>query len=93
MKDDSWISSYFRSVPALLAEYGARQISGAMKIKKIEGQFPLPDRVAIFSFPSVQDAENFMADVRYQPFREARCKGSASEILLFENEAQVDGFV
>jgi uncharacterized protein (DUF1330 family) len=83
--DDSWIESYFATVPAILAEYGGISIAGGREIMHIEGRMPAPDRMAILSFPSLKAIEQFMADERYQPFRQQREQGAASEIFAFEN--------
>lgn len=85
MQDDGWTQSYFAEVPALLADYGARQLSGGRGVELLEGEGPAPDRAAVFEFPNSTAAHRFMADPRYQPYRAERLAGSRSNIYLFEN--------
>jgi uncharacterized protein (DUF1330 family) len=83
--DPSWIKSYFAEVPKILAAYGAVSIAGSRRISRIEGTMKAPERMAIFSFPSLDAIDAFMNDENYKPFREARVQGSKSEIFVFEN--------
>ncbi len=83
--DDSWMESYFAEVPKLLAEYGAETIAGSRHIMRIEGAMPEPDRMAVLRFPSIDAIERFMADERYQPWRQERQRGAAAEIFVFDN--------
>ena len=87
ISDDGWIGAYFAHVPKLLAEYGAVSLAGGRDIRRIEGVAPTPDRIAVFSFPSLEAIDRFMADDRYRAHRDERRRGSASEILVFENAA------
>ena len=80
-----WIERYFAEVPKLLAEYGAVSIAGAREIFRVEGALPVPDRIAAFTFPSLDAIHAFLADERYQEHRAARESGSASDIFIFEN--------
>ena len=80
-----WIERYFAEVPKLLAEYGAVSIAGARAIFQVEGAMPAPDRIAVFTFPSLDAIHAFLADERYQIHRTARTGGSSSEIFIFEN--------
>lgn len=88
--DSSWIDDYFTAVPGLLAEYGAKPVAGGREILRLEGERPAPERLAILSFPSLDHIHRFMADERYLPFKDARKRGSQSEIFIFENEV-MDG--
>ena len=83
--DPSWIEAYFAAVPALLSEYGAVSIAGAREIFQVEGKLPIPDRIAAFTFPSLDSIHRFLADPRYQANRIARERGSDSDIFIFEN--------
>lgn len=86
--DDGWMDRYFAEVPALLAEHGAKPVAGGRAIHRLEGSTPVPDRMAILSFPSVDAAERFMADERYLPHRKARESGSSVTIFLLDNAAR-----
>ena len=83
--DDSWIAPYFAEVPAILAEYGGVSIAGSRDVKTVEGDGRAPDRVAVSSFPSLDAIDRFMADERYQHYRDLREKGATSRIFAFEN--------
>ena len=83
--ETGWIEPYFAEVPKLLAEYGAVSIAGARDIVQVEGTLPVPDRIAAFTFPSLDAIHRFLADERYQNHRVAREGGSASDIFIFEN--------
>jgi len=91
--DSGWIEPYFRYVPALLAEYGAEQIAGGRHIVRVEGDIPVPDRIAVFRFPSLAAAEDFMKDERYQEHRASRMRGSSSQILIVEGAALAGALV
>ena len=85
ISDSSWIAPYFAEVPSLLEEYGAISIAGSREISRVEGSLPVPDRIAAFSFPSLDAIHRFLADERYQANKAARERGSNSEIFIFEN--------
>jgi len=91
--DDAWMAPYFAVVPGILEEYGARQIAGAKDVRRIEGEGAAPQRMAIFSFPSIAAVDAFMADERYRPFRKAREIGAISDIFIFENAVNEGQFV
>ena len=80
-----WIESYFNEVPKLLTEYGALSIAGARTVFQIEGTLPVPDRIAAFTFPSLDAIHAFLDDERYRKHRAARESGSSSDIFIFEN--------
>ena len=85
LSDEAWTDAYFAEVPKLLAEYGAESIAGSRDVRRIEGDRPPPDRMAVLSFPSMEAIDRFMADERYRVHRTAREAGAASQIFVFEN--------
>lgn len=92
ISDKAWMKSYIENVPKILAEHGGRTVARSTDIVRIEGEEgPVPDRVAILSFPSIAAAEAFMADPRYHPYHALRLSGSVSEILMFENALDQPG--
>jgi len=93
VSDASWMKTYFADVPTLLAEYGATQLAGGKRVIRAEGDLSIPERIAIFRFPSIAAAEAFMEDERYRPYRDSRRRGSSSQILLLENAAVVGALV
>lgn len=93
ISDANWMERYFVEVPPLLAEYGAETLAGSRRIQRIEGEAPIPDRMAVMSFPSIDAIERFMADERYRPFKAARHAGSDTEIFIFENAVKAKELV
>ena len=87
--DDGGMAAYFAAVPGILREYGALQIAGSRDVRRIEGVSPPPPRVMVFAFPSLAAIDAFMADERYRPFRLMREQGAKSDILVFENAAEI----
>jgi uncharacterized protein (DUF1330 family) len=85
--DRGWMDAYFSEVPQLLAEHGATQLAASTRPALIEGTATIPDRVAIFAFPSLDAAHAFLDDPHYRQQREARRAGSSSDIFLFEDMA------
>jgi uncharacterized protein (DUF1330 family) len=89
ISDKTWMKSYLENVHEILAEHGGRSVARSKDVLRVEGhEGPLPDRVTILSFPSMQAAEAFLADPRYEPYHKQRLSGSTSEILMFENALQ-----
>ena len=84
--DDGWMTDYFAAVPAILADHGGQPLAGSRAIRRIEGKGKAPDRMAVFTFPSLAAIDAFMADPRYRPFLEARTAATISDICAFENE-------
>lgn len=89
--DDAWMATYFAEVPRLLDEYGARQVAGTRDVHRLEGVGKVPDRVAIFEFPSLEAIDAFFADDRYRALRQVREDSTRSEILFFDNAVQGNG--
>lgn len=85
IEDDGWIEPYFAEVPKLLTEYGAISMAASRAVKRIEGDLAAPDRIAVFSFPSMDALDSFMDDPRYVKFRDLRQSGARSKIFVFEN--------
>lgn len=89
--DPAWMAPYSAGVPALLAEYGGSFVASARgTIRRIEGEGDVPDRIAIFSFPSIEAIERLWADPRYRQFVELRQSGAISDICAFDNAAGGD---
>ena len=93
IQDPSWMDGYFRDVPELLAEYGAESVAGGRTVRRLEGDMAVPDRIAVFSFPSLDAVDRFMADDRYRSHRERRERGAESQIFVFENAVSEGGLV
>lgn len=83
--DPSWVEPYFQVVPGILEEYGAVSVGASRRVASIEGDWKAPERMAVISFPSMEKLHAFMADARYQPYKQAREKGAKTQIFVFEN--------
>lgn len=92
ISDRTWMKAYLDNVPKILAEHGGRPIARSKEVFRVEGnEASVPDRVTILSFPSIEAAEAFLADPRYEPYHEQRLSGSRSEIMMFENALEQAG--
>ena len=85
LSDPSWVPDYIQNVPAILRSYGGEYVAVSGPIKRLEGDMPVPTQIAIFSFPSQEAIEKFMADPRYKPYKDARIKGSSANVFMFDN--------
>ena len=60
--DLSWVAEYQANVPAIMAimrKHGGEYFAVSENIKRYEGDGPNPDRIAIFTFPSMEKIEAF----------------------------------
>jgi uncharacterized protein (DUF1330 family) len=84
--DRAWLKPYSEAVAEILADHGAVSVAFSRDVRAVEGDGAVPERMAIFAFPSIDAVHAFMADERYLPWRELRQAGAEAEILAFENE-------
>jgi len=71
-----------RSSPSTAGEYLAR----SRDVRVLEGLRDPPDVALIFRFPNTSAISDFLMADAYQPFKQARKKGSRTEILAFESD-------
>jgi uncharacterized protein (DUF1330 family) len=50
---------------------------------RYEGDGPDPDRIVIFTFPSMEEIEALVSDADYRPYRAARLAATFSDAFAF----------
>jgi uncharacterized protein (DUF1330 family) len=85
MRDPSWLPEYLKHVPAIIKSHGGEFVGVSGAVARLEGNLPVPGQIGILSFPSTQAIELFLADERYQPYKDARNKGADVSIFSFEH--------
>jgi uncharacterized protein (DUF1330 family) len=83
-RDPAWRADYVANVPGIIASFGGSYLAAGGAIAQAEGRFPVPDRAAMFKFPSVAAIQEFLGSEAYAPFARARQDGADTEILFFE---------
>ena len=84
--DLSWVDEYQANVPAIMAimrKHGGEYFAVSENIKRYEGDGPNPDRIAIFTFPSMEKIEAFVSDADYRHYRTARRAASSGNLFAF----------
>ena len=69
--DPSYQKEYYPGVAPLLDKYEGKQIVGGPPVECLEGDWQLPERVAILEFPNLEKARAFWNDPVYEPFKKA----------------------
>jgi len=82
--DPAWVEDYIAHVPAILRAHGGEYFAVSNSVKRYEGEGPLPDQVALFTFPSIDAIDTFMACPEYAPYKAARIARATTDILAFE---------
>ena len=82
--DDKWVPEYAASVHDIVHKHGGRYLSRSGNVKTLEGTPPDTSLIAIMAFPSIKDAEAFVADPAYAPYVAARRAGSESRFQLID---------
>ena len=67
IRDDTKLEEYRIKVAPVLAKYGARFLTKSGSHKRLEGAFPLPDRMAIVEFPDMTSLNAWYNSAEYQP--------------------------
>ena len=83
--DDKWVPDYAASVHDLVHKHGGRYLSRSGNVKTLEGMPLDTSLIAIIGFPSVKEAESFVADPAYARYAEARRDGSESRFQLIDD--------
>jgi uncharacterized protein (DUF1330 family) len=83
-RDAAWREDYIANVPGIIASYGGSYLAAGADIAQAEGRFPVPDRAAMFKFPSVAAIQEFLGSEAYAPYAAARRGAADTEILYFE---------
>jgi len=82
--DDKWVPEYAASVHDIVHKHGGKYLSRSVNVKTLEGTPPYTSLIAIMAFPSIKDAEAFVADPAYAPYVAARRAGSESRFQLID---------
>ena len=82
--DDKWVPEYAASVHDIVHKHGGKYLSRSGNVKTLEGTPPDTSLIAIMAFPSMKDAEAFVADPAYAPYVAARRAGSESRFQLID---------
>ena len=82
--DASYQADYYPKVAPLLEKYGARQIAGGPPVENLEGDWDLPERVAILEFPTLEAANAFWNDPDYSSAKAARQACTTGKVMLVE---------
>jgi uncharacterized protein (DUF1330 family) len=84
--DTSYQKEYYAKVGDLLAKHGGKQIVGGPPVERLEGDFELPERVAILEFPTIDHARAMWNDPDYAPLIKARQACTEGRVMLVEGK-------
>lgn len=84
--DPSWIEEYTRTVTPMVAAHGGRYLTRSSSVEVIEGSDPAPQFSLVAEFPSKEAFMALYESEDYQPFKEARQRGSICRMLLVPAE-------
>lgn len=85
LQDRKWLRPYWEGVQSILVDHCATLVASSNDVARIEGREAVPDRVILFSFPSLSAVQAFFDDPRYAPWRDLRHAGGHAEIIAFDN--------
>lgn len=80
--DTAYQKEYYAKVGALLEKHGGRQIVGGPPVERLEGDWELPERVAVLEFPSTEHALAWWSDPDYAPLKSARQASTTGRAML-----------
>ncbi len=75
---------YTKLVPATVAQYGGRFIARVGRAEVLEGDEPLPPRLVIIQFDSMERAREWWASEEYRAAKELRQATSTGTLFLIE---------
>ena len=81
--DMSWVDAYAANVPAIVRKHGGVYFAVSDSLKRYEGDGPDPDRIVLFTFPSMAAIEAFVSDADYAPYKAARLAATSSDMFAF----------
>lgn len=81
--DAEAFAAYRAAVPPIVARFGGRYLVRGGAITGVEGETPT-DRITIIEFPSLADAQAFIASADYAPVAAIRHKASSARLFLIE---------
>lgn len=84
--DRGWVESYVATVTKMIERHGGRYLSRTNRVERIEGEDPLLQIYALVEWPSREAIDSFYDSEEYRPFREARLRGTKSELFILPGE-------
>lgn len=84
--DPAWVSTYVENVGPLVHRYGGKYINRTGDVSCLEGEGAAPDFYSLLEFPTKEAAEKFYNCSEYEPYKQARIKGSKSKLLIVASE-------
>ena len=84
--DPAWTAEYVDKVTRLVEQRGGRYLARTTRIDRLEGERAPAQLFVLIEWPSKEAADDFYASDDYRPFREARVRGSMSELFLVAGE-------
>ena len=84
--DRIWVAAYVQEVTSLVERHGGRYLARTNNFEKMEGDGDSPQLVLLVEWPSREAAMQFYQSAEYQPFLQARLKGSRGQFYLVAGE-------
>jgi uncharacterized protein (DUF1330 family) len=81
--DPVWVEDYVANVPTIIRKHGGEYFTVSERVKRYEGTAPDPDQIVLFTFPSIEAIDAFIADPEYAPYKAARLAAASADILAF----------
>ncbi|MFK7879838.1 DUF1330 domain-containing protein [Roseobacter sp.] len=82
LKDPEALAAYREKAGAALARHGGAILQASTDLKRLEGEKPLPDGVAILTFPDRGAAQAWIDDPELVETHSLRNKGAETQIVV-----------
>lgn len=82
IENNEWVEEYLQKVTPMVESVGGEYLARTPNFELVEGDGPIPNTMLIIAFPSKQAAEQFYSSQEYQPYKEARQRGSVGNFYL-----------
>ncbi len=86
--DPERYKDYIQMNPPSVAQYGGRYIARGGSAEVLEGEKPLPQRLVIIEFPSLEQANAWWDSEEYRPARDLRQATSNGTLFLVDDVPQ-----
>jgi uncharacterized protein (DUF1330 family) len=83
-RSPEWLAEYVAKVPDIFRRCGGEYLGVAKRIKQFEGPPIEGNLAAIFSFPTLENVNDFMTAADYQPLAELRKKNMDAILFAFD---------
>lgn len=81
--DLSWVDDYAANVPAIVRRHGGEYFAVSESLRRYEGDGPDPDRIVLFTFPSMEAIDAFVSDADYRLYKAARLAATSGDMFAF----------